>query len=143
LSRIESKAFSETGLVKIIVPASVQVFGEKCFSGFRSLSSVTFEWGSKLLGIQREILGKAVWVGMAKWTTQLPQWFGWKLWDGDGIRQWISAIQGNKDWFDVSRQGDRWEKSFPLATCIFDMTYPKPSRDFIWQIQPTYIFQSE
>jgi hypothetical protein len=35
-------------LIEIIVPASVEVLGERCFSECRSLSFVAFESGSKL-----------------------------------------------------------------------------------------------
>jgi hypothetical protein len=41
-------AFSQTGLIEIILPASIEVLGEKCFSECRSLSSITFESGSRL-----------------------------------------------------------------------------------------------
>jgi hypothetical protein len=48
LSRIEKRAFRETGLVEMILPASVEFLGEECFSDCRSLSSVTFEQKSRL-----------------------------------------------------------------------------------------------
>jgi hypothetical protein len=63
LSRIEAWAFSETGLIEIILPASVEILCEQCFSECRSLSSVTFERGSKLLGNEKEILSQAWWFG--------------------------------------------------------------------------------
>jgi hypothetical protein len=63
LSRIEKEAFRETGLVEIILPSSVEFLGESCFSLCRSLSSVTFESGSILLGIESEVLGQAGWFG--------------------------------------------------------------------------------
>jgi hypothetical protein len=66
LSRIENSAFIRTGLVEIIVPASVEVLGDGCFSYCRSLSSVTFESGSTLLGVEREVLQRAGWVGRGK-----------------------------------------------------------------------------
>jgi hypothetical protein len=31
LSRIEEQAFDETGLLEIVIPASVEVFGERLF----------------------------------------------------------------------------------------------------------------
>jgi hypothetical protein len=42
LSRIEKYAFNGTGLVEIILPASVEMLGESCFYDCGSLSSVTF-----------------------------------------------------------------------------------------------------
>jgi hypothetical protein len=66
LSRIEVWAFRETRLVEIIVPASVEVLGDDCFAECRSLSSVTFESGSKFAGNEREVLRQAGWVGMGK-----------------------------------------------------------------------------
>jgi hypothetical protein len=48
LTQIEKLAFSRSGLIEIIVPASVEVLGEKCFYDCRSLSSVTFESEAKL-----------------------------------------------------------------------------------------------
>jgi hypothetical protein len=53
LSRIEALAFSDTGLVEIIVPASVEVLGDKCFFGCSLLSSVTFASRSKLHEVGR------------------------------------------------------------------------------------------
>jgi hypothetical protein len=48
LSRLEDRAFLESGLTSIHLPASVTVIGESCFSGCRSLASITFEAGSQL-----------------------------------------------------------------------------------------------
>jgi hypothetical protein len=52
LSQIEKEAFSGAGLVEIILSASVEVLGEGCFARSRSLSSVTFESGSRLSRIE-------------------------------------------------------------------------------------------
>jgi hypothetical protein len=38
-------------LVEIILPSSIEILGERCFAECRSLSSVTFESGSRLLRI--------------------------------------------------------------------------------------------
>jgi hypothetical protein len=54
LSRIENAAFRLTGLVEIIVPSSVEILGERCFSLCKSLSSVAFESGSRLSRIEKE-----------------------------------------------------------------------------------------
>jgi hypothetical protein len=62
LSRIENKAFQGTGLVEIIIPASVEVLGYECFSQCKSLSDVTFESGSRLRGNESEVLRQAEWV---------------------------------------------------------------------------------
>jgi hypothetical protein len=48
LSRIEKEAFSSTGLIEIVVPASVKVIGKSCFLDCVLLSSVKFESGSEL-----------------------------------------------------------------------------------------------
>jgi hypothetical protein len=48
LSRIEVRAFSQAGLVEIILSASIEVLGEGCFSKCKSCSSVTFEQKSRL-----------------------------------------------------------------------------------------------
>jgi hypothetical protein len=53
LDRIEMKAFENTGVKFVRVPASVEVLGEVCFSSCRSLSSVTFASGSRLSRIER------------------------------------------------------------------------------------------
>jgi hypothetical protein len=45
LSRIEKYAFSETGLIEIVIPGSVEVMGANCFAECRSLSSITYETG--------------------------------------------------------------------------------------------------
>jgi hypothetical protein len=63
LSRIEKKAFSGSHLIEIVIPASVEFLGESCFSFCGSLSSVTFESGSRLVGIEREVLHQAGWFG--------------------------------------------------------------------------------
>jgi hypothetical protein len=46
-------------LVKIVLPASVEVLTEECFSECRSLTLVTIESGSRLLGNERKVLWKA------------------------------------------------------------------------------------
>jgi hypothetical protein len=48
-----SAEFIGTGLVEIILPASVQVLGEWCFSFCSSLSSITFESSSRLPRIDK------------------------------------------------------------------------------------------
>jgi hypothetical protein len=48
-------------LVEIVLPASVEVLGENCFSEWRSLTSITFAPGSPLLKIEEEVLRKARW----------------------------------------------------------------------------------
>jgi hypothetical protein len=63
LSRIERWAFIRSGLVEIILPSSIEVLGEKCFAECEALSSVTFEAGSTLLGIEMEVLRIAGWIG--------------------------------------------------------------------------------
>jgi hypothetical protein len=45
-------AFSQTGLFEIILPSFVAVLGEKFFYYCKSLSSVTFESGSRLSRIE-------------------------------------------------------------------------------------------
>jgi hypothetical protein len=40
----------------IILPGWIEVLGKRCFSECRSLSSVIFESGSKLLGNEKEVL---------------------------------------------------------------------------------------
>jgi hypothetical protein len=56
LWRIEKEALSGTGLVEIIPPASIEVLGERWFYECRSLSSITFEFGSILWRIEKEAL---------------------------------------------------------------------------------------
>jgi hypothetical protein len=46
--RLEDRAFCESGLTSIHLPASVSVIGEFCFSGCRSLTSITFDNASQL-----------------------------------------------------------------------------------------------
>jgi hypothetical protein len=53
LSRIEKFGFSGTGLIEIILPSSVEVLCESCFSECKSLFSVTFESGSRLSRIEK------------------------------------------------------------------------------------------
>jgi hypothetical protein len=48
LLQIEKQAFSATGLIAIVIPASVEIFGARCFAQCRSLSSIAFESESKL-----------------------------------------------------------------------------------------------
>jgi hypothetical protein len=43
-------------LIEIIIPSSDEILGENCFHECGSLSSVTFESGSRLQGIEREVL---------------------------------------------------------------------------------------
>jgi hypothetical protein len=52
LSRIEAKAVCQTGLIEMILPASVEFLGEECFFECTSLSSITFESGSRLSRIE-------------------------------------------------------------------------------------------
>jgi hypothetical protein len=47
-------AFFRTGLIKIILPVSVEVLAVNCFGECRSLSSITFESGSRLSRIEKE-----------------------------------------------------------------------------------------
>jgi hypothetical protein len=61
LDRIGSKAFEQTGITFLSIPNSVVFLGARCFSKCRSLSSVTFESGSRLSGIQVEVLTQAGW----------------------------------------------------------------------------------
>jgi hypothetical protein len=48
-------AFRETGLVNIVIPLSVEFLGDGCFCDCNSLSSITLEPGSRLLGIQKSV----------------------------------------------------------------------------------------
>jgi hypothetical protein len=48
LSRIAAEAFCETGLIEIVIPASVEMLCMKCFVQCRLLSSITFERNSRL-----------------------------------------------------------------------------------------------
>jgi hypothetical protein len=52
LSLIEKCVFIGTCLIEIILPSSVEVLGESCFYRCGSLSSVTFESGSRLSRIE-------------------------------------------------------------------------------------------
>jgi hypothetical protein len=57
LVRIEKNAFSFCGLIEIIIPASVQVLGDKCFSGCRQLRSISFEQRSRLRQVGQNAFG--------------------------------------------------------------------------------------
>jgi hypothetical protein len=50
-------------LIEMILPSSVKVLGELCFSECKSLSSVRCESGSRLLEIEREVLRHGGWTG--------------------------------------------------------------------------------
>jgi hypothetical protein len=52
LLRLENCVFRETGLVEIILPSSVEVLAEGCFSFCPLLTSVFFESGSRLSRIE-------------------------------------------------------------------------------------------
>jgi hypothetical protein len=54
LSRIEKQTFHKTGLVEIVHPASVELLGERFFHDGGSLSSLTFESGSRLSWIEKQ-----------------------------------------------------------------------------------------
>jgi dextranase len=49
---MEESTFQGSGLPGIVLPSSVEVLGEWCFSGCPSLTSITFESGSKLQRIE-------------------------------------------------------------------------------------------
>jgi hypothetical protein len=51
---METGVFSQTGLVEIILPASVEVLGDGCFCWCRLLSCVIFESRSRLSRIGKE-----------------------------------------------------------------------------------------
>ncbi|MDR2412522.1 MAG: leucine-rich repeat domain-containing protein [Holosporales bacterium] len=53
LSGIDARAFQGSGLRNLFIPKNVEFFGESCFSGCSSLSSVIFEHGSQLQKIER------------------------------------------------------------------------------------------
>jgi hypothetical protein len=52
LARLEDRAFSESGLTSIHLPASVTDIGEESFCRCDSLRSITFESGSRLSRLQ-------------------------------------------------------------------------------------------
>jgi hypothetical protein len=56
LSRIEKGAFQESGLIEIVIPSSVEVLGVNCFAECKSLSSITYEAGSRLREVDRMAL---------------------------------------------------------------------------------------
>jgi hypothetical protein len=62
LSRIEKRGFIGTGLVEIILPSSVEFLSVLCFLGCGSLSSVTFESGSRLSRIEKWHSLKLAWL---------------------------------------------------------------------------------
>jgi hypothetical protein len=45
--QIAEEVFGEAELIEIVIPVSVEVIGAKCFAQCRSLSSITFEGGSR------------------------------------------------------------------------------------------------
>jgi hypothetical protein len=51
---IRSTAFSNSSLVSIVIPRTVEIIGSSCFSGCKSLSSVLIESGSLLRRIESE-----------------------------------------------------------------------------------------
>jgi hypothetical protein len=53
LSRLEDRAFCESGLTSIHLPASVTVIGESCFHDCGSLVSITFDPAHNYLNLQR------------------------------------------------------------------------------------------
>jgi hypothetical protein len=53
LSGIEKQVLAVTGLIEIIIPASVEILGEECFAMSASLSRVIFESGSRLSRIEK------------------------------------------------------------------------------------------
>ncbi|MDR2412574.1 MAG: leucine-rich repeat domain-containing protein [Holosporales bacterium] len=55
LQRIEKEAFAKTGLVEIIIPASVEVLGGELCRSCKSLSFVMFEQGSRLSRIDEAV----------------------------------------------------------------------------------------
>jgi hypothetical protein len=58
LSRLEARAFSETGLISIHLPASVSVIGSFCFSGCGSLTSITFDHVAEFCGNAAALLAR-------------------------------------------------------------------------------------
>jgi hypothetical protein len=50
--RIESSAFSSSGLKRIAIPRSVEILGVSCFSSCQSLDQITFESNSRLMRIE-------------------------------------------------------------------------------------------
>jgi hypothetical protein len=50
--RIDGWALTQTGLIEVVIPASVEIMGEGCFSGCISLASLIFESGSRLSRIE-------------------------------------------------------------------------------------------
>jgi hypothetical protein len=52
LSRLESRAFSDTALQSIHLPGSLEVICECCFSSCKSLASITFDSISRLQQIE-------------------------------------------------------------------------------------------
>jgi hypothetical protein len=59
LSRLEARAFCESGLTSIHLPASVSVIGEHCFSDCASLASITFESGSQLSELANSVFSSS------------------------------------------------------------------------------------
>jgi hypothetical protein len=61
LVRIEKSAFTGSGLKCIVIPSSVEFFGDECFSECKHLQSMTFDANSRLRHIGRKIFfGSAI-----------------------------------------------------------------------------------
>jgi hypothetical protein len=56
LSRIEERSFGETGLIEMVIPASVQSLSETYFVERETLPSLIFEAGSRLTRIEKQTL---------------------------------------------------------------------------------------
>jgi hypothetical protein len=66
-SRLEERAFRESGLISIHLPASVTVIGEYCFHRCRSLASITFDPASKFRGSEADFLAGVRLGGTEAW----------------------------------------------------------------------------
>jgi hypothetical protein len=61
LSILEAVEFHGFGWMKVAEAASVAVLSSKYFGWCQSLSSVKFESGSRMLGIEMEVFGQPGW----------------------------------------------------------------------------------
>jgi hypothetical protein len=59
LTRIEERAFSESGFPAIIIPSSGEMIGRGCFCGCVRLQSVTFESRSRLRKFSEDAFERA------------------------------------------------------------------------------------